>query len=58
MNFIKTKDSNTADKLITQGFTVIDCSNGVWTFLNENIQNVTFDKDEKKHLIYTDVLSI
>lgn len=46
-NFVRTSDSETADKLLKEGFTLVDKSNGYWTFINN--KNITFEDKSKVH---------
>lgn len=59
MNFIKVDNAETANKLVTLGFQVIDITNGIWTFLNEDVNTkLNFNIEDKKHIVYTDRLNI
>lgn len=55
-NFVKTSDEKMADKLIENRFTFICKQNGIYTFINDG--KLLFSDDEKKKLIYTDILAI
>lgn len=59
MNFIKVDNDKIAQKMITAGFALIENTNGIWTFLNDS-QNVkiNFNKEDKKHMVYTDMLNV
>lgn len=53
--FIKTSDSDTADKLIKLGFKLLNKSGGVYTFLNN--KNAAFSA-ASSNAVYSDVLTI
>ena len=42
-NFIKTQDQETAEKLKSAGFNLIDYANNTWTFLNKQDYPVLFE---------------
>lgn len=44
--FIKTKDQETFETLIREGFRLVDNSNGVWTFIYDENAPMTFSKDK------------
>lgn len=53
--FIKTTDSKTKDKLIEEGFQLVDSSNG-WVFLNrETSSNLNF---EELKVVYSNILHV
>ncbi len=56
--FIKTTDSETANKLIALNFKLISHIGSVYTFLNEVPQNLTFDSVDKSKIVYDNKLSI
>ena len=56
--FIKTTDAETANKLITFGFKVISEIGGVYTFLNETPQNMTFESVDQTKIVYDNKLSL
>ena len=57
MNFIKTKDFETAHKLAYEGFTQIPCNEpGVYMFIN-NGHKLTFDA-EQFGAVYTNILNV
>ena len=56
--FIKTTDTETADKLTALGFKLISHMGSVYTFLNEPPQNMTFESVEKSKIVYDDKLSL
>lgn len=56
--FIKTTDKETADKLIAEGFKLISQINNVYTFLNQSVQNLNFDKVDRKKIVYDNILSL
>ena len=55
--FVVTKDKETADKLISEGFRLISKINGKYTF-EANISNMSFDKINEKKVAYTNILSL
>ena len=57
-NFIKTTDKGTAEKLISEGFTLVSQSNGIYTFLNQLPKNFSFDETDMKKVAYTNILSM
>lgn len=56
LNFIKTIDKDTADKLIAAGFQLVS-QDGVYTFLNQ-VDNFNFDNIDIKKMVYTNMLSL
>lgn len=52
--FIKTKDEETANRLIQEGFVLLEKSNGVWTFLNEQRKDQNM---QKQNLAYSNILT-
>lgn len=54
--FIKTSDINTRDGLIASGFVLVDCTDGVYTFINS--QTIKREKDSKEKLTYSNMLTI
>lgn len=58
MNFIKTTDTEIANKLVAYGFQLISHVGNVYTFLNQPPQNLNFDEVDKKKMAYTNVLSM
>ena len=56
-NFITTSDKETANKLISAGFTLVS-QNGAYTFLNQLPKNFNFDEIDKTKMAYTNILSI
>jgi hypothetical protein len=57
-NFIKTTDTETANKLIALGFNLISHIGSVYTFLNETPQNLTFESVDKTKIVYDNKLSL
>jgi hypothetical protein len=57
-NFIKTTDQETADRLAFIGFPLVSQNNGVYTFLNQPMQNLNFEEIDKKKMAYTNTLNI
>lgn len=55
-NFIKTSDEKMADKLIESRFTFVCRQGNFYTFINDG--KLLFSDDEKKKVIYTDILAI
>lgn len=56
--FIKTTDTETANKLIAFGFKLASHIGSIYTFLNEAPQNLTFDSVDKTKIVYDDKLSL
>lgn len=56
MNFIKTTDVETAEKLKTAGFTLVNKSGNCWTFMND--KNTQFSENEKKKIVYSNKLEM
>lgn len=57
-NFIKTTDTETANKLIALGFQLLSHIGSVYTFLNETPQNLTFESVDKTKIVYDNKLSL
>ena len=57
-NFIKTTDKFTAEKMISEGFKLISQVGQVYTFLNDIPENFHFDGIDKKHIAYSNMISI
>lgn len=56
-NFIKTTDKETADTLLSLGFTLLSDDNGCYVFFN--CKNITFEKSSlPKNCVYTNVLCV
>lgn len=55
-NFVKTSDSDTAEKLKTNGFTEVSKEGEFFVFLNDGKQN--FSKDDNKKMIHTNILNV
>ena len=51
--FIKTKDIDTYEVLIKEGFDLVDDTNGVWTFVNDLNRPLTFENNK---VAYSDML--
>ena len=56
--FIKTKDAETANKLIAMGLKLINEMGSVYTFLNETPQKLNFESVDKSKIVYDDKLSL
>jgi hypothetical protein len=56
--FIKTTDTETADKLIAFGFKIVSHIGNAYTFLNETPTNFTFETIDKKKIVYDNRLSL
>ena len=56
--FIKTTDTETANKLIALGFNLVSHLGSVYTFLNETPQKLNFDSVDKKMIVYDNTLSL
>ena len=57
-NFIKTTDESTAKKLLSEGFKLVSKYGNVYTFLNDVSENFHFEDIDRKHIAYSDILSI
>jgi hypothetical protein len=57
-NFIKTTDKPTAERLISEGFKLVSQVGQVYTFLNDVPENFQFKSADKKHIVYSNMLSI
>ena len=55
--FIKTFDSQVAELLLSQGFTQVSFSNGIYIFLNDNKLNFSLNNVEGK-FIYTNLFEL
>ena len=58
MNFIKTTDTETANKLISCGFQLVSHIGNIYTFLNQPPKNFNFDNVDKKKVVYDNKLSL
>ncbi len=56
--FIKTTDSETANKLIALNFKLVSHIGSVYTFLNEVPQNLTFESVDQTKIAYDNKLSL
>jgi hypothetical protein len=56
--FIKTTDTETANKLIALNFKLISHIGSVYTFLNDVPQNLTFETVDKAKIVYDNKLSL
>lgn len=56
--FIKTTDSETANKLIAFNFKLISHIGNVYTFLNEVPQKLNFDSVDQTKIVYDNKLSL
>ena len=56
-NFITTSDKETAEKLISAGFTLVS-QNGAYTFLNQFPKNFNFDEIDKTKMAYTNIFNV
>lgn len=56
--FIKTADEETATKLIALGLQVVSHIGSVYTFLNEQPKNMTFDSVDQTKIVYDNKLSL
>ena len=54
-NFIKTKDVETKNLLIKEGFKLISENQGVYTFLNDTLKRFS---DDKHKITYTNILHV
>lgn len=56
--FIKTTDTETANKLIALNFKLVSHIGSVYTFLNETPQNMTFEAVDQTKIAYDNKLSL
>lgn len=56
--FIKTTDSETANKLIAYGYKLISHIGSIYTFINEIPTEVKFEKVDKKKIVYDNKLML
>lgn len=56
--FIKTTDTETANKLIAFGFTLVSRIGNIYTFINETPKNFTFETVDVKKIVYDNILSL
>ena len=56
--FIKTTDTETANKLIALGFKLASHIGNIYTFLNEVPQSLTFESVDKTKIVYDNKLSL
>ena len=56
--FIKTTDTETANKLIALNFKLISHIGSTYTFLNEAPKSLTFDSVDKTKIVYDNILSL
>lgn len=56
--FIKTTDTETANKLLALNFTLISHIGSVYTFINDVPKNVTFESVDTKKIVYDNILSL
>lgn len=56
--FIKTTDTETANKLIAFGFKLVSQIGNVYTFLNETPQKLNFNSVDKTKIAYDNKLSL
>ena len=57
-NFIKTTDKSTAEKLISEGFKLVSQVGQVYTFLNDMPESFHLEEVDKKHIAYSNMISI
>ena len=56
--FIKTTDVETANKLTAYGFKLVSHIGSIYTFLNEEPKNFTFEAVDKTKIVYDNKLSL
>ena len=56
--FIKTTDTETANKLLAFNFKLVSHIGSVYTFLNETPQKLNFDSMDKTKIVYDDKISL
>lgn len=54
--FIIVQDTDTAHKLMINGFQLVSRANGIYTFMNVIPQHFNFEDIDIKKLVYTDRL--
>ena len=57
-NFIKTTDTETANKLETLGLKLVSHIGNVYTFLNDVPKSMNFDNIDTKKIVYDNKLSL
>lgn len=56
--FIKTTDTETANKLLALGFVRVSHIGSVHTFLNDVPKKINFDSVDKTKIVYDDKISL
>ena len=56
--FIKTTDSETANKMIAYGFQLVSHVGNIYTFINQVPEHFNFDAIDKKMIVYDNTLSL
>ena len=56
--FVKTTDVETANKLISYGFTLVSQIGNIYTFINEVPRNFNFESVDTKKIVYDNMLSL
>lgn len=56
-NFIVTKDKETSDRLIAEGFRLIAEENGKFTFENKSSSHFFAKEEDLKKVVYTNILT-
>lgn len=56
--FIKTTDSETANKLIAYGYKLISHIGSIYTFINEIPTELKFEEVDKKKIVYDNKLML
>ena len=56
--FIKTTDTETANKLVNYGFKLISHIGNVYAFLNEAPHNINFESVDQTKIAYDNILSL
>ena len=56
--FIKTNDTETANKLTAFGFKLVSNIGNIYTFLNELPQNMSFESVDQTKIVYDNKLSL
>lgn len=56
--FIKTQDSDVAEKLVAMGFKQIPSTMGEYIFINTNSIKLNFSDSEMKKVYFTNILSL
>jgi hypothetical protein len=56
--FIKTTDTETANKLIAYGFKLVSQVGNVYTFINDVPKNFNFESIDTKKIVYNNTIGL